>query len=210
EAQSRVLVDLKECPVLLPELADLMRPLRKQLANMLQPNETVELLVTSTDTGIDLDLKLKRARTADLLMALSVLAAALNLARLSWNGDDVAVAAKPSMRIGCFTVALPPDAFLQPTREGERFLQETVTASAGKARRIADLFSGCGTFALALADAHVVHAVDSVAAQVDASASAARRGQAKVTSQARDLSRRPLLPAELERFDAGVLDPPRP
>ncbi|MFZ1415629.1 MAG: class I SAM-dependent RNA methyltransferase, partial [Defluviicoccus sp.] len=53
-----------------------------------------------------------------------------------------------------------------------------------------------------------VHAVDADAAAVAALA-AAGRGVATLSSEARDLFRRPLLAAELERFEAVVLDPPR-
>lgn len=210
EAASRNLVDLSECPILVPQLARLMAPLRTHLAGLMRPNETAELFATLTDSGVDLALKLKRARAPDLLMALSELASSLRLARLSWNGDDVAVAATPIINIGRFQVALPPDAFLQPTKEGERFLQSQIVTSAAKAPRLADLFSGCGTFALALAGEHAVHAVDSVAPQIEALSAAAKRGGAKLSSEVRDLFRRPLLPPELSRFDAVVLDPPRP
>ena len=80
----------------------------------------------------------------------------------------------------------------------------------GSARRVADLFSGCGTFALALADGHIVHAIDSVAAQVGALQAAAMGERAKVTAETRDLFRRPMSSAELASFEAVVLDPPRP
>ena len=152
EPESRRLVDILECPVLVPALARLIGPLKVQLAQILEPAETAELHATATETGVDLSLKVKRARGPDLLMALSELASALNLARLNWNGETVAMAATPSMSIGRFTVALPPESFLQPTKEGEAILQELVGEGAGRARRIADLFSGCGTFALALAE----------------------------------------------------------
>lgn len=210
EAASRNLVDLSECPILVPQLADLMEPLRAHLARLLRPNETAELLATLTDSGIDLALKLKRVRSPDLLIALAELASTLKLARLSWNGEDVAVAATPVIKIGRFSVALPPDAFLQPTKEGERFLQSQIAASVGKVQRVADLFSGCGTFALALAGERAVHAIDSVPPQIEALTAAAKQGRAKLSSEVRDLFRRPLLPVELSRFDAVVLDPPRP
>src|SRR5258705_2853201 len=114
------------------------------------------------------------------------------------------------MTIGRFTVALPPESFLQPTKEGEAIVQELVREEAGKAKRIADLFSGCGTFALALAEGRSVHAVDSAASQIEALAQAAKAGRATLTTDVRDLFRRPLLASELARFDAVVLDPPRP
>lgn len=210
EAGSRNLVDLRECPILVPELARLMPLLRRHIAGVLRAGETAELLATVTDTGIDLALSLKRKREAFLLMELSSLAVALKLARLSWNGEDVAIAQPPSLRVGRFTVALPPGAFLQPTKEGEQMLQRFVLDAAEGARSVADLFAGCGTLALALAEHHAVHAVDSVAPQVDALLAAARQGRGRVTGETRDLFRRPLFAAELARFDAVVLDPPRP
>ena len=210
EPESRRLVDILECPVLVPALARLIGPLKVQLANILRPNETAELHATATETGVDLSLKVKRARGPDLLMALSHMASSLNLARLNWNGETAAMAATPSMSIGRFTVALPPESFLQPTKEGEAFLQGLVREEAGSARRIADLFSGCGTFALALVEGRAIHAVDGAEPQIEALAGAAKAGRATLTVEARDLFRRPLLASELARFDAVVLDPPRP
>ena len=81
----------------------------------------------------------------------------------------------------------------------------------GKAKTVADLFSGVGTFALPLARKARVHAVE----QDDAAlaALAARRAKAPglkpVTTEARDLFKLPLTPLELAPYDAVVLDPPR-
>jgi 23S rRNA (uracil1939-C5)-methyltransferase len=210
EAGSRNLVDIVECPVLVAQLARLIAPLKTRLGGLIKPGETAELHATSTDTGVDLSVKLKGAREPGLLMALSELAAALKLARLSWNGELVAMAEAPSLRIGDCSVALPPESFLQPTKEGERILQELAGEAAEGARSVADLFCGCGTFALALAKKHTVHAADSIEPQIRALEAAARACGAKVTTEVRDLFRRPLLPAELGRFDCVVLDPPRP
>jgi 23S rRNA (uracil1939-C5)-methyltransferase len=143
-------------------------------------------------------------------MALSELAASLKLARLCWNGELLAMAETPMLGIGRFRVALPPESFLQPTREGELILQDLVRDGAQGAQRIADLFSGCGSFALSLAGRPAIHAVDSAAAQVAALIAAARAGGAKVTAEARDLFRRPLTEIELAPYDLVVLDPPRP
>ena len=211
EPESRNLVDITECPILVPELAQLIAPLKRALEPLLKSGETAELHTTATDSGIDLSLKLKRPRDPDLLMQLSELAAALKLARLSWNGEVVAMTETPVLRIGRFSVALPVESFLQPTREGERILQDLVLEEAGSAQRVADLFCGSGTFALRLTrDGRAIHGVDNAALQVAAMERAARAGAAHLTSETRDLFRRPLLAAELARFDSVVLDPPRP
>lgn len=210
EADSHRLVDIAECPVLVPEITALLRPLKHSLGRILNSGEQMELHVTASDTGLDLSLKLARRRDPDLLMEFSRLAAELNLARLSWNGETVAVNTVPALRIGRFSVALPPEAFLQPSKKGEELLQHLVSEAAGAAKRVADLFCGCGTFAFSLAGRAQVTAIDGGAAQIVAVNAAARESGARVEGHTRDLFRRPLIAAELAPFDCVVLNPPRP
>ena len=112
---------------------------------------------------------------------------------------------------GTARVVPPPGAFLQATREGEAVLVAAVRSAVGPARRVADLFAGCGTFALALADLSEVHAVEGSRDMLDALDRGWRHGSGlkPVTTEARDLFRQPLLADELARFDAVVIDPPR-
>ena len=151
EAESHRLVDIHECPVLVPELAGLLAPFKTGLAAILAEGEQAELHATASDTGVDLSLKLQRRRDPDLLMALSRFAADLKVARLCWNGEPVVVNTAPQLRIGRFSVSLPPESFLQPSKQGERVLQQLATAAVGSAQRIADLFCGCGSFTFAFA-----------------------------------------------------------
>jgi 23S rRNA (uracil1939-C5)-methyltransferase len=208
--RTQMLIDVEECPILLPSLFAVIAPLREALGGIVGVGEKVELHTMLTDTGIDLTIRQKRPRRLDWLVDLAAMAQNLKLARLCWNDELIAMNIQPTHRIGKFTVALPPESFLQPTAEGERILQNLVREDIGSAKRIADLFAGCGTFALTLADRCVVHAVDNSGPQSGALLAAARVAGAKVTSETRDLFRRPLLPAELSRFDAVILDPPRP
>ena len=57
----------------------------------------------------------------------------------------------PFQAMGAARVVPPPGAFLQATAEGEAALVAAVREAVGGARRVADLFAGCGTFALPLA-----------------------------------------------------------
>ena len=79
------------------------------------------------------------------------------------------------------------------------------------ARRIIDLFAGCGTFSLPLARSAQVLASEYDAAMLKALDTGWRKatGLRDVKTEARDLFRRPYLAAELNKFDAIVLDPPR-
>jgi 23S rRNA (uracil1939-C5)-methyltransferase len=209
EADSHRLVDIHECPVLVPELAGLLEPIKTGLARILVDREQAELHATASDTGVDLSLKLVRRRDPDLLIGLARFAADLKLARLCWNGEPVVVNAAPQFHVGRFSVSLPPESFLQPSKQGERVLQQLATAAAGSALRIADLFCGCGSFTFAFAGNASVAAFDSSAAQVEALRDAARPSGGKIWAETRDLFRRPLIAAELDRFEAVLLDPPR-
>ena len=64
---------------------------------------------------------------------------------------------QPMLKIGRANVPLPPGAFLQATAEGEATLARLVIDHVGKAKRVADLFSGIGPFALRLAEARARH-----------------------------------------------------
>lgn len=212
------LVAIGPCPVLRPELEALLPRLSAGLRDALHEGEKADLQVTLTDGGADALITLAREPDLKRLEALSQAAAACDLARLAWR--TAAVPATPaaerrkpriSFRSGERDVAvdLPPGAFLQPSAAGERALTDAVTVAAAGARRMLDLYAGCGTFALPLAAGRSVHAVDGDAAMVAALAAAARRaGLGRLTTAARDLAHRPLLPDEVSGFDAVVFDPP--
>lgn len=101
--------------------------------------------------------------------------------------------------------------FLQATVEGEAGLVAAVREATAGAARVADLFAGCGTFTLPLAEAAEVLAVERDAGMVAALGEGWRRaaGLKRVAAVARDLFRRPLLAQEIKGLDAVVIDPPR-
>jgi 23S rRNA (uracil1939-C5)-methyltransferase len=146
-------------------------------------------------------------------MALQDFAAENQLARLVVDqGDGAETLWEPepaTVRFGAFTVSPPPHAFLQATSEGEAALIAAVREAVGDAPVVADLFAGIGTFALSLANGRKLYAAEAARDAILALKSASDRAQAGVVTEHRDLFRRPLTPAELNRFGAVVLDPPR-
>ena len=210
-ARSHDVVDMHECLVLTPKLAALVPRLREMLTSVLRAGEAVELHITDTDGGIDLSLRWQRSNDPATLADLAHWASKLSLARISRHNETLIELAKPVVRFGKATVTLPPEAFLQPTREGEAALQEFVLGALSGARHVADLFAGCGTFALRLAERARVHAVEIDAPMLEALAAVARTtpGLKPVATEKRNLFRRPLSEAELAAFDAVCLDPPR-
>ena len=130
--------------------------------------------MTSGPAGLDVDVAGGRGLDAGLRQRLAGVAEAADLARLSWEGAVVVERRPPHQAMGGARVVPPPAAFLQATAEGERALVDAVREACGGAGRIADLFAGCGTFALPLAAAAEVHAVEGEVGD----AGGARRGGA--------------------------------
>jgi 23S rRNA (uracil1939-C5)-methyltransferase len=209
-AKSHTVIDMHHCDVLTPGLFALVGALRKRLEPVFGVGEAAELHVTESDSGFDAAFRWKRNLTPGLAAELSRALGDLNIARLSLNGEVVFETAMPGVTMGGVTVGLPPGGFLQSTREGEAALQQRVLGSVGKAKLVADLFAGLGTFALPLARKAKVHAVEQDAPALAALAAAAKSlGLKPVTTEVRDLFKLPLTPAELSPYDAVVLDPPR-
>jgi 23S rRNA (uracil1939-C5)-methyltransferase len=90
-------------------------------------------------------------------------------------------------------------------------MAERVSMHLAGSKHVADLFSGCGTFAARLAATSSVTAVENDAPSLSALERGVRRTQGlkPVKTERRDLFRRPLTGNELRPFDGVVFDPPR-
>ena len=205
------IIAIDRCPILAPGLDDAI-PAAWAIAEILKPaNKPLDIQVTATDSGMDVDVRGSGPLNAGRTTALAGVAEKFKLARITRHGELVAQAAQPLLKIGRALVPLPPGAFLQATAEGEATLARLVLEHVGGAKRIADLFCGIGTFALRLAERARVTAADSEASAVKALERAAANtgGLKPVEAQTRDLFRRPFMAAELKGFDAVAFDPPR-
>lgn len=209
--RSETLVDVTECHVVRPEILAARPALEALTALGASRAHPLRMTVTLSGAGLDIDISGGKPLDAALRSRLAALAEAQDLARLAWEGETLALRRPPWQSFGRARVVPPPGAFLQATAEGAAALTAAARAAVGDARRVADLFAGCGTFALPLAETAEVHAVEGEAAML-ASVAAGWRGAPglrRVMVETRDLFRRPLLPGELDRFDAVVIDPPR-
>ena len=217
---SHHVIDLAECPVMVPAIAALLVSLRALLLDLLKPGEKAGVDVTVTDSGLDVVFETAIALGAGGREKLATFAETHDLARLSRRhpnarAAETVVERRPvRMSFGGVAVDLPAGAFLQATQAGEAALTASVLDAVGRAPRVADLYAGCGTFTFPLArragGAAAVHAVDGVEPAIAALTRAAQRaGLGRVSAAVRDLARRPLNPDELRRFDAVVFDPPR-
>lgn len=217
ERRSHDIVGITDCPVSAASVVGLLAPLGKLAAAILTRRSQAEVVVTRTASGLDVLIQTGEAASLAVRERLAQFAETVDLARLSWmthrtEAEPVATRRPVRVAFGQVGVALPPVSFLQPTEEGEAALRSEISRALAGSRRIADLYAGCGAFALPLAaSGAAVFAADTDRHALAALEAAARESGfgARVETEARQLSRRPLVPEALSRFDGVVLDPPR-
>lgn len=211
ESGSHRLIDLAECFILDPRLFALVAPLRRLLPPLMRPKRRVEIGMSLTDQGVDLLLRGIEADGLAAAEALSAFGEAHGLVRLSvdagWGLETRYEPIGATVSFAGVAVPFPAGAFLQATPEGEAALVAAVRAAVGDVSPVADLFAGLGTFTFALPGR--VYAAEGARDAVMALKAGAARAQRQVFAEHRDLFRRPLMPSELDRFGAVVLDPPR-
>lgn len=207
---------ISTCTIADPRIVAALPALRRLALPLFEhPKSAPTLHVTVTATGLDVDVTGVEAKggglSGDGRVRASEAAGAMDLARLTLGGEILYQARAPMLRFGKASVALPPGGFLQATPEAEAAMAQTVVSAVSGAARVADLFSGAGTFTFPLAEHSGVLALDSSAQAIAAlnGGRAGAQGLKAITSEARDLFRRPLLAAEMKRLDAVVFDPPR-
>ncbi len=191
-----------------PALAVLAKPFLEH------PKSAPSLHVTLTETGLDVDVTGIERRSgglsADARVQAAERAAAGDFARVTLAGEIVYQARQPMVRLGRVIVALPPGGFLQAVPEAEAAMAAFAVWAIDGASRVADLFCGVGTFSVRLAEVASVLAADVSAASIKALiAASGAPGLKAITAEARDLTRRPMLAAEMKRLDAVLFDPPR-
>lgn len=231
EAKSHRLVELTECHVMLPEFTALLAPLRKLLIKLGQTQSepkgrrgakgkhsharmAADVDFAMTQQGVDVAIKGLKAEGLTATELLLDFAKDNGLARVVLDqgyGPEAVWEPEPvTVLLGGVQVQLPPGAFLQATLDGEEALVGAACEWLAGAVNVADLFSGLGTFAFALAGQGArVLAVEGARDLHQACKSAAERAQLPLFAMHRDLFRNPLMADELAKFDAVVLDPPR-
>lgn len=208
--------DITSCLVADPAIMDLRKLLATLLVPVLQEKNSADVFVQMVGGAFDVVITgpIGKKGRPDLQVreAINAMLKATKINRISWRArerDEIEVMVereKMMAKFGALQVALPPMAFMQPTREGERALVEAVMELLPAKGKFADLFSGCGTFTGPMLARGMVDAYESAEGAIDA------LGHAKspqIKTFRRDLFRKPLSRDEANRYDVIVFDPPR-
>ncbi len=208
--KSKEVVPVKQCLLLVPEINAVIPQIRTMMFGF-----TGDVFVTLADNGLDILLTGKDYPDFSFLEKMSDFCASTNTIRISWRAsvdmppETMIEVTKPIIKIAGIELKMPAGCFLQPSREGQQILTEKVQSYLTKETKIADLFSGLGTFALPVTKKEggaKVSAFDIFSPAMSALDSVKSKG---IKTFARDLFALPLDEEELNEFQAVILDPPR-
>ncbi|ACE89987.1 23S rRNA (uracil-5-)-methyltransferase protein [Rhizobium etli CIAT 652] len=212
QAESHHIVAIEECPISSAGIVARLPAIKAIAASLATNAEPFRVAVLETLSGLDLAIdEIKKLSDPQRRKAIETVLGLRGIARVTLNGEILVEPAKPIIDFGGVEVSPPAGGFAQATKPAEEAMAELVLAHVGKAKRIADLFAGAGTFSVRLARIGRVHAVEAEAAALAALDQAARKTQGlkPVSVEKRDLFRRPVMTQEFKPYDAVVFDPPR-
>lgn len=214
--RSNQMLSISECHLLTTDMMEIKRSLENAFSSFIPDRGAGSMFIQKVNNGYDVTWTgaLGRQDEPDLpvLEAISELVNQTNIIRFSWRAREkdtpqvMLEGEKPIIMFGNLRVPLAPLAFLQPSQEGQNALVNAVrTLCPDNVNRMADLFSGCGTFTGGLLDK--CDNIDAFESGDDA-ISALKKSRHK-TAYKRDLFRDPLDENELNSYDVVVIDPPR-
>lgn len=208
---SDVIVQVPNCQLVKPELMKAL-PVAEAMALCGGSRKgEISVAVTGAQSGLDVAVVGGKPLDGQLRIELAGVVNRFSLMRLTWDDEVVAMEQPPAQVFGNAHVVPPAGAFLQATQDGEAALLAAVRQAVEGASLIADLFAGCGTFTLPLAENAEMHGVESDAEMLKALDAGWRnaKGLKKVTTETRDLFRNPIMAEDMTKLKAIVLDPPR-
>ncbi|WP_233132961.1 class I SAM-dependent RNA methyltransferase [Actibacterium pelagium] len=208
---SDTIIPIPSCTLLHPDLMAAIPALEQLTMAGASRKGEASFTVSLSQDGVDVAARGVKPMDKSMFLPLVEIAQTHDLARLTWEEEVVVTRRPPRQRFGMADVVPPAGAFLQATAEGQQALTDAVREAVGNAAQVVDLFAGSGTFSLPLAKTAEVVAVEGDADMMTALDQGWRRAQGlkRVKTETRDLFRRPMMPDELDAFDAICIDPPR-
>lgn len=216
--RSHEVLDIEECPLLLTDFNALLNPLKTALGSCMHEREEANIFLTKVDEGFDATLVFEDPKKLSLgqIESLTQWAHTHQVVRLllkTPKSEELLVhRTSPHVSFAGAPVLFPSHAFLQTSGVAEDHMTSLVLSLIPHgALKIADLFSGLGTFSFPLAQKGKVKAFEGDFKAVQYCNLSAQQNQLSHALEAtqRDLFKYPLSTVELNSYDVVVLDPPR-
>ena len=208
--RSNDVVPIQKCPLLLPEINALILPLRKLFKTFVKRSDG-SIVVAKVDNGLTLHFESINIMLLD-KQKIKEFAEKYNILRITSGAEELYKKEEPIVIFNSVKIPYPPKTFLQPAKETEQKIVDTVLSYLGKKHfaRAGDVFCGLGLFSFYLKD--IVDEILAVDCDDDAIKQLKRIAHSyhfNIDAKQADLFSKPLKVERLNELDLIVLDPPR-
>ena len=206
QTQTHTLVPLTTCPVIRPDISNLI-PVLRGLSKWFPKGADID--ITHSDTGFDINCRVKVIASFSLeeIESLTRFIQDKGWARFSINGIVFLQNTQPQVVIDEVPVHLEPGAFLQASRDMDATLKDMMLKSIPAFKRALDLFCGRGTLSLPLSRLGPVDAYEWDTKAVMNLQKAALAYHRPLRVYKRDLFKDPV--DNLNAYDWVIMNPPR-
>jgi 23S rRNA (uracil1939-C5)-methyltransferase len=217
-AKSHDIIGIESCPVIVPILNALLKPLKECVQQMKKPSIIMGISLTLASNGIDMLVRSKAPLKSNDCELLQKFAVQNNVIRAASQINDninyqmIYFNCEPLVRFGELTVAIPVGAFLQASEKAESVISAMVKVHLADCTNVVDIYSGCGTYSFPLHEtADYISAYEGSAEMVAAIHNACLLNNLdhKIIATNRNLYALPLTKSELQQFDGAIINPPR-
>ena len=220
--QSNEVINIDDCKTLTPFLLKLITNFKIFLKTMNFPKNLIsKIQINQLDKGADVLIMINKNfyDNTKVLMKLVEFATANKVLRLSLKkGDEIEIFFKNgecNLTLGKFQnktliITPPPGGFLQPTTHGENEIIKSVLSVTIKAKNVADLFCGCGTLSLPIAENSVIYSADINKESILSLRKAINKQfkSNKAVTIHQNLHKNPIKASILKKMDVIVFNPP--
>ena len=215
---SHQIINIDECVALLPELSNLLHPLKITLSEVMEDKQKLQMFITKASNGIDLSLEIQNCQFLEenKRIKLRSFAEEYNLTRLIFRYrkkvDVIYGTETPYILFDNIPVEIDAYCFLQASFESDNILSGLVRKyieSPNSDQKLVDLFCGRGTYTLPLSNVFDIDGYESDQKAIAALSAAVLENKRSINVYKRDLFADPLSFDELNKYSACVINPPR-
>ena len=208
--KSNDIIPILKCRQFTNEINSLLIPLKKLCKNFVKRSEG-NITITQTDTGLTIHFNNISLMQTD-THKIKAFAEQYNIQRITSGNSEIFKSQEPMIFFNNIKVPYPPKTFLQPSKQSEEKIIETVLnmLSQKHYNKIADIFSGLGLFSFYLKDyCDEIFATDCDELAIKQLLKIAHSYHFNINAKTNDLFKHPIKSEKLNDFDLIVIDPPR-
>lgn len=204
------IIPISKCPIILKEINDLIQPL-KQLFKSFVKRSDGNISITKIDSGISIHFDKINIMQLD-IPKIQTFANKYNIQRITSGNSEIFKKEEPIICFNNIKLPYPPKTFLQPSKESEEKIVETVLNMLSKKHynNIADIFCGLGLFSFYLKDySEKIFATDCDEYAIKQLNKISNSNHLNIEGKVIDLFKHPIKSEKLNNLDLIIIDPPR-